>query len=73
MCQVHRVTSAVVQCWWLNGRGRGALLARVARKISHDQRRIIRARKYHVRKTRRKLRSLGITLTKIPRCQWDTS
>ena len=44
-----------------------------AGKITKDQRRIIRARKNHIKKTRRKLRSLGIKLTKVPKCKWDSS
>ena len=73
MCQVHRATSAIIQSWWLNGQGRKALLARAAGKITKDQRRIIRARRNHIKRTRRKLRSLGIKLTKVPKCKWDTS
>jgi ribosomal 50S subunit-associated protein YjgA (DUF615 family) len=48
-------------------------LARAARKITKDQRRIAKARKSSTKKTRQKLRNLGIKLTTLPKCKWDTS
>ena len=73
MCQVHRATSAFIQSWWLDGQGRKKLLERAANKIAKDQRRIARARKSHTKKTRQKLRRLGIRLTKVPKCKWNSS
>jgi hypothetical protein len=49
------------------------LLERAACKIAKDQRRIVRARKSHSKTTRRKLRKLGITLSKVPKCKWNSS
>ena len=49
------------------------MLERAARKITKDQRRIVGARKSHTKKTRQKLRRLGIRLTKVPKCKWNSS
>ena len=73
MCQVHRADQRDHPILVAQQAGRKALLIRAAGKITKDQCRIIRARNSHIKKTRRKLRSLGIKLTKVPKCRWDTS
>ncbi|WP_244884911.1 hypothetical protein [Singulisphaera acidiphila] len=44
-----------------------------ARKITWAQRRNAQARTSHTKATRKKLRKLGIKLTELKRCQWDTT
>jgi len=73
VCQVQTATGALVESWWLNGRATKELLARAARKIARDQQRNALTREYHTKRTRQKLRILGIKLTTTPRCAWDTS
>ena len=66
--------AALVRCWGLSSRqSREKLLATAARKITWAQRRNARARKSHVKPTRQRLRELGIKLTELKRCQWDTT
>jgi hypothetical protein len=54
-------------------RSKEKLLAKAVRKITWAQRRNAQARKSHVKRTRKKLRALGIKLTEIKRCRWDTT
>ena len=70
---MQTATGALVESWWLNGRATKELLARAARKIAGDQQRNALTREYHTKRTRQKLRILGIKLTTTPRCAWDTS
>lgn len=70
MCQVHTAMCAVVQSLWLDESSAEKLFERAAEKINWHQHRNATARKSHVKKTRRKLRSLGIKLSIIKRCYW---
>ncbi|AGA30362.1 hypothetical protein Sinac_6274 [Singulisphaera acidiphila DSM 18658] len=54
-------------------RGRSEELMSAARKITWAQRRNAQARTSHTKATRKKLRKLGIKLTELKRCQWDTT
>jgi hypothetical protein len=49
------------------------LIEHIAGKIQGTQDDNAKARKSHIKQTRRKLRALGIKLTEIERCTWDTS
>jgi len=62
-----------VQSWWLNGRASTALLDRVATTIEYHQQRNARATFFHTKQTRKKLRQIGIKLTKIKNCKWDST
>ena len=71
--QVHDAVSALVQSWWLNARASTALLERTAEKINYHQQRNAIATRYHVKRTRKKLRQIGIRVSKIKKCVWDST
>ncbi|OHB83579.1 MAG: hypothetical protein A2V98_10245, partial [Planctomycetes bacterium RBG_16_64_12] len=64
VCQVHVAAAAVVRSWWLDGRASKPLYEQAANEIARAQKRNAQARKSHDKATRRKLRALGIRLTK---------
>ena len=71
MCQLHTALAVLVQSWWDNGQAASdRLVEKTVRKIQALQRRNAEARKSHTKKTRGKLRALGIRLTDLPRCGW---
>ncbi len=72
-CQVHTAVAAIIPFWWLNLRPPKALLERTSAEIERAQRRNAAARKSHIKRTRRRLRELGIKLTGLPRCKWDST
>jgi hypothetical protein len=47
-----------------------ALIEQAVRDIQHRQRRLVAARKSHVKQTRKKLREIGIYLKNAIRCKW---
>jgi hypothetical protein len=47
-----------------------ALIEEAAKEIQHWQRRIAAARKSHIKRTRKKLRKMGIYLKDLTRCTW---
>jgi len=47
-----------------------ALIEDTARTIQHWQQRIATARKWHIKRTRKKLRTMGIYLKDLIRCEW---
>ena len=61
---------ALIQSWWLNGQASTQLIDKTASIIEYTQVRNALARKFHTKKTRQKLRRIGIKLTKIKRCKW---
>jgi hypothetical protein len=74
VCQLHTAMAVVVQSWWDNGHGpTDRLVEKTVRKIQTLQRRNAEARQSHTKKTRRKLRVLGIRLTGLARCGWGTT
>ena len=73
MYQVHDAVSALVQSWWLNGRASAALLDRTAENIEYHQQRNAVATKAHTKKTIQKLHGIGMLLTQIKRCYWDST
>lgn len=73
MCQVHTAVAALVQSWWLSGQASDALIEGAARKIQHWQHRNAAARKYHTKRTRKKLRKMGIYFKDLIRCTWPSA
>jgi hypothetical protein len=67
---VHIAAAALVRSWWLSGALRTALIGRAAEVICHWQQRIVAARKSHIKRTRKKLRKIGIYLKDLIRCKW---
>ena len=65
--------AAVIRSWWLDDVAAKPLFEQAAKEIQHNQARNAQARTSHRKHTRRKLRALGIKLTEIKRCRWDTS
>jgi hypothetical protein len=59
-----------VRSWWLSGHLCAALIEEAADEIQHWQQRIATARKSHIKRTRKKLRKMGIYLKNLIRCQW---
>jgi len=59
-----------VRNWWLSGWASAALIEDTARNIQHWQHRIAAARKSHIKRTRKKLRKMGIYLKDLIPCKW---
>ena len=70
MCQVHVATTAVVRSWWLRGALCTALIEKAVETIRHWQERLAAARESHTKRTRKKLRKMGIYLKDLIRCKW---
>jgi hypothetical protein len=70
VCQVHVAAAALVRSWWLSGALCTALIEAAANEIQHWQQRNAAARKSHIKRTRRKLREIGIYLKDLIRCKW---
>ena len=64
---------ALIQSWQLEPPARARLLQRILRRIQYHQQRNALARASHTQTTIRKLRSAGIKLTNLPRCDENTS
>jgi hypothetical protein len=60
----------LVRSWWLNGRASPTLIELTADKIQHWQQRNAIARECHHKRTRKKLRKIGVKLKEIIRCKW---
>jgi len=66
--------AAVVRSWGLSSpQAQEKLLERAARKITWWQSRNAAARKGHTERTRQKLRALGIKLSGLKRCLWNST
>ena len=66
--------AALVRSWGLSSqKARRELLQKAATKIRYNQRRNAQARKSHWKQALEKLRHLGITLSELKRCTWDTT
>jgi hypothetical protein len=66
--------SALVRSWGLSSpTDRGKLLKKAAAKVRYAQRRNAEARKSHWKRALEKLTQLGITLSQLNRCEWDTT
>ena len=70
MCQVHIAAAALVRSWWLSGVLRSALIEKAVEAIRHWQQRLAAARESHIKRTRKKLRKMGIYLKDLIRCKW---
>ena len=62
-----------MQSWWLSGRASAKLIEHTANCIQTTQQDNAKARKSHIKRTRRKLREIGIKLTQLKRCYWDST
>jgi hypothetical protein len=67
---VHVAAAALVRSWWLSGALSTALIEAAANEIQHWQERIATARKSNIKRTRKKLRKMGIYLKDLIRCEW---
>ena len=65
--------AAMVPRWWLRERVPAKLLESTLKRMQDLQRDEAKARRSQIKRTRRKLREIGIKLTKTHRCRWDTS
>jgi len=70
VCQVHIAAAALVQSCWLSGNVCAALIEAAAGEIQHWQQRNATARKCHTKRTRKKLRKMGIYLKDLIHCKW---
>jgi hypothetical protein len=70
VCQVHIAAAAVVRSWWLSGALCTALIEKAVEAIRHWQERLASARESHTKRTRKKLRKMGIYLKDLIRCKW---
>jgi hypothetical protein len=70
---VHTGIAALIPSWWLGQRVTMQLLLKTAAKIRRTQWRNALARECHAKRTRKRLRELGIKLTILPRCLWNTT
>ena len=70
---MHTAVAALIPFWWLSLCPPRKLLERTSEEIERTQRRNALARRYHTKRTRRRLHALGIKLTELPRCQWDST
>lgn len=68
--QVHRAIAALVPSWWLGTRVSKTLIEHTAQVIRTIQANNAKAQASHAKATQRKLQSLGITLSTVPRCSW---
>lgn len=71
--QVYQATSGVIQSWWLTPTDADRLINATAYRIQYYQRRNAQARASHTRTRIAKLASMGIDVTTMKRCSWDTS
>jgi hypothetical protein len=56
--------------WWRKGRASTKLIEHTANKIQYWQQRNAIARASHYKRTRKKLRKIGVKLKEIIRCKW---
>lgn len=70
---MQTAVGALVWSWSLDEIPSEKLIERLAYKLQRQQRRAAAARKSHDRKTRKRLRDLGIKLTDLPKCTLDST
>ena len=70
--QVRQATSAMIQSWWLPTKAAEELISNTAYKIAYYQKRNRQARQSHTKTRVRKLQKMGIDLTTLRRCRWET-
>ena len=71
--QVHDAVAGLIPWWWRGSRVSTRFLETLAKEIQDTQRENAKSSRSHNKRTRRKLRELGIKLTRIERCRWNTS
>jgi len=64
------VVGALLPSWWLNGRAAPSRIEHLAQTTAHWQQRNAAARTSHIKRTRRKLREIGIHLKNLIPCKW---
>jgi hypothetical protein len=66
--------AALIRSWWMTeAPATDRWLEKVAQRINQTQRRIAEARKSHTKTTIAKLHAVGIYLTQITRCSWNST
>lgn len=70
--QLREAMSSLVQSWWLNRSGADALIDATASRLEYYQRRNAQARKSHTKTRVRKLEAMGIDMTHIAKCSWES-
>jgi SRSO17 transposase len=70
--QVRQATSAMVQSWWLPSNAADELINHTAYKLAYHQKRNRQARESHSKTRELKLQDLGIELSKLRVCHWDS-
>ena len=70
--QAKQAMSALVETWFLPLEATVVILEKASRTLKYYQRRNAAARKSHTKTRKRKLAEMGIDLSTINRCQWDT-
>jgi predicted secreted Zn-dependent protease len=71
--QVHDAVAGLIPSWWRGTRVSARLWETLVEDIQKTQQDNAKSRRSHTKRTRRKLRELGIKLTRIKRCRWNTS
>ena len=72
-CEIYTAVAALIPFWWLDLSPPRKLLERTSAEIERTQRRNALAKRCHTKRTRQRLHDLGIKLTGLPRCKWDTT
>jgi hypothetical protein len=66
--------AALIRSWWMTeASATECWLEKVAKRITKTQQRIAEARKSHTKTTIGKLHTMGIYLTQINRCRWNST
>lgn len=70
--QMKQAMASLVETWFLPVEATQVILEKAAWKLAYYQRRNAQARKSHTKTRSRKLAEMGIDMSTIKRCQWDT-
>jgi len=72
-CQIHTAVASVDPVLVVEPVPPKALLERTSAEIERAQRRNAAASKSHIKRTRKRLRALGIKTHRVASLQWDTT
>jgi hypothetical protein len=64
--------SSLVQSWWLDPLNADALIENTAYRLQYYQRRNAQARKSHTKTRIRKLEAMGIDMSQVELCCWES-
>jgi SRSO17 transposase len=70
--QVREAMSSLVQSWWLHPLNADALIENTAYRLQYYQRRNAQARKSHTKTRIRKLEAMGIDMSQVELCCWES-